>query len=699
MSTTTDTGTETTDQRISNRRGTFVLTAVAFVLWGLVIYYAWSQMLPPAQYGALFLGLCVVYYAWEEVISLLERKDGLSSLSRNELVEVSLLVVVSVVTIVGTVYGFAMYDVLYYSRLGYSLPHERILGLAVILGLGYLTYHTYGLGFFMVLAISIVYVLTGPYWPGLLRHGGFAPVRTIDILLFEFDGFWGNITRIIATWVALFLLYAGLLKEYGAFDLIMRLSFRAATVIESGIAQSAVIASMLIGSINGAQTANAAMTGSITIPLMKESGLRSQSAGAIEAVASSGGQIMPPIMGAAAFLMASFLGIRYVDVLIAGVFPAFIFFVSVAFAVHFTAAPQMRDVTLNVEDHVDDMKSTERLMFDGIKYGVPFAVLLYYLGIAQYTVMTSALYTCLLMIAFGLVMPIVDVGYQMRHGQVSKYVSEPNSATGLTGRIRNTLRYRPVAEFRTQLWNTVEGFKTGAKIIAPITIIVAAINGIVDLFVMTGVPGMFALALMDLSGGVLLIAAIIAMAVCIILGLGMPTVAAYTIVALLIAPAMIRAFMLPDLAAHYFVFYSAILSGLTPPIAIAVVITTGIAGSNFWKTCAEAISIAAPLFVLPFVFLYNPELVVGGATAETFLTLAIVLTGALTMSYGLNATPQMMSKPRLQVRLWILVYTVLGIVIMVHPDLIVNLGAIALAVGINMYHNGLGPWRNLAKVR
>ena len=206
----------------------------------------------------------------------------------------------------------------------------------------YLTYRAFGAAFVGVVVVSIGYAYFGASIPGLMGHSGIGGRQIVNVLALEFDGFFGSITQIVAAWVALFLLYAGLMRGYGAFDLIMRLSFKTAKYLRSGVAQSAVVSSLIVGSINGAQTANAAMTGSFTVPLMKNSGMEGESAGGIEAVASSGGQIMPPVMGAAAFVMASLLtGVGYVDVLIAGIVPALVFYVSVAIGVHYMAVGQL----------------------------------------------------------------------------------------------------------------------------------------------------------------------------------------------------------------------------------------------------------------------------------------------------------------------------------------------------------------------
>jgi TRAP-type uncharacterized transport system fused permease subunit len=266
--------------------------------------------------------------------------------------------------------------------------------------------------------------------------------------------------------------------------------------------------------------------------------------------------------------------------------------------------------------------------------------------------MSSALYTTVAMVITGVTFPLVGSAINKTDTTIREIVSK-----------------------------TVEGMRYGAVMFAPIVLIVAAINAIVDLLVTTGVPGILALALMDLSGGVLIFALLLAMLICIILGLGMPTVAAYTVVALLVAPTLIEQFGIPDLAAHFFVFYAAVLSGITPPIAIAVVVTTGIAGSNFWRTAIEALRISAPLFIMPFGFIYNPEVIVGGDPFYRLFSSILLLIGAVMVIHGLNYYKQTFDSRLLN---WLLgiVFVVLGTITMVYPTDSVQVGAIILAASI-----------------
>ena len=621
-----------------------LVTVSSILLWIIVIYYASTQLMPRAQFGVAFLGGILLIYVFDEVRKRLDT-DG--PIDRIDKIHIALLTISGIVTLVTCVYLFVEFEALYMTRVGYAYSHEYAIAAVFTLVMVYLTWMAFGTTFLVVLLGGILYGYFGYMVPGILGHGGLSHTRLLQILVTEIEGFFGFLTRLVAAWIALFLLYAGLLEAYGAFDLIFRLAAKAGQYIDSGVAQTAVIGSAIIGSINGSQTANAGMTGAFTIPLMKKNGIKGSTAGGIEAVASTSGQVLPPVMGAGAFVMASLLGISYVDVLIAGLLPAAILVISIVVAVHYTSITQLDEAVKM--DEIEGTLSRSRKVSEAFRFGIPFAILIWALGIAQYTVMTAALYTATSMVITGVSFPILEVLYRTRN--ISKVKDQVFSS----------------------FWDTVFGFKRGAIVTAPIAIILAAINGVVDILVTTGVPSIVTLALMSLSGGVLLIAAILAMIICILLGLGMPTTAAYTVVALLVAPTLIHSFLLPDLAAHYFVFYGAILAGLTPPIATCAAVASGIADADFWETTFEAIKIAAPLFILPFGFIYHPYMVDGVFDFQTILLGGIVLIGAVGMIWGINYPFIYRRSVRAIFRSG---YVVFGVIAMVHWSRTIQLVAI-----------------------
>lgn len=632
------------------------VTLASLVFWAGIIAYALSQQMPRARFGTAFLGGTLTVYVLNEL------HEGTGDA---RLLEQVLLAAAGVVVLATTAYMFFNFDVLYSVRVGYALRYEYALAVAFIATMLGLTYRSYGGLFLAILVIAILYGLFGDAIPGVLGHGGISPTRMVRILVLEINGFFGLLTRLVGAWLALFLLYAGFLEAFGGFDLMIRMAVRSAKYIRSGVAQSAVVSSMIIGSINGSTAANTAMTGSFTIPLMKKNGIRSETAAGIEAVASTVGQVLPPVMGAGAFIMASLLGIDYVDVIVAGTVPALVLVVSIAVGVHYTSIGQIGAGPTDVSSFVDGTRTQRALLVDGLRFLVPFVVLVYTLGIAQFTVITAALYTSTAMAATGIAFPVAAsaLGIGSSGGGAEGFGSDTDA--GVSTASTNSSLLGTLGE---QIHVTVDGARKGAVSLAGIAIIIAAINGVVTILLTTGIPSALTLALIDLSGGVMLVAVILAMGISIILGLGMPTAAAYLIVALLIAPTLINQFGVPELAAHFFVFYCAILAAVTPPIATSVAVAAGIADSDFWRTSYEALKIATPLFILPFAFVYNPNLVNSGFGLDVAISAGLVLVGGVSITHGLNYVhrPFGLSRvPNLGVRS---VYVVVGIVAMAVPS-------------------------------
>ncbi|RDZ48628.1 C4-dicarboxylate ABC transporter permease [Haloferax sp. Atlit-19N] len=607
--------------------GTVTLAALA--LWALVIFYAYTVSMPRAQYGVLFIAGAIGVYILNELEDVITDRDYLDA---------ALLLGSLVITIAITVYVNLHFRELYIDRVGYAFPHEYALAAAFLAAIVYLSWRSFGLTFLSILVGALLYGYFGDLIPGILGHSGLSYSRLLLLLALDITGFYGFLTQLVAAWIALFLLYAGLLESYGAFDLIFRGAVRTSKYIDSGVAQTAVVASAVIGSINGSQTANAGMTGSFTIPMMKENGIKPSTAGGIEAVASTTGQVLPPVMGAGAFIMASLLGISYVTVITAGLIPAMIMMVCIILAVHYIASNQLDSIDVDaVLDELEDRTRRDTLV-DTVKFIIPFGVLVYTLGVIQLTVMTSALYTAVTMLITGITFPVFQAAYESR------------SVTAAT---------------RETLSDTVAGFRRGAIITAPIAIILAAINGVVDILMTTGVPGILTLSMMDISGGIMLVAVLISMVICILLGLGMPTTAAYTVVALLVAPTLVSRFLVPDLAAHFFVFYGAILSGLTPPIATCAAVAAGIANADFVETCYEAIKVAAPLFVLPFSFIYHPVIVSGVLSGGAVFTGLLILLGGISIIHGINYRFGYGKWAQLGTRV---AFFVVGVLTMVYPN-------------------------------
>lgn len=620
-----------------------LLTLLTIIFWVFILGYAITLFMPRPRFTIIFVGSALVIYSMAELFAALDDSDYY---------HVPLLVLSLLIAILGTVYVSVFFLELFYERLGNYHYYEILISYMLIMTVFYLSYRAFGFTFAAVGLLAIAYGYFGFAIPGLFGHIGLSTTRISSVLVLEISGFYGSISRIIAAWVSLFLLYTGLVKAYGAFDLLLLLTAWIASRFRSGVALLAVFSSMLVGSINGSPSANTAMTGSITIPLMKQSGMPSKDAGAVEATASCGGQIMPPIMGSAAFIMASILGISYTDVLIAGLMPAALFAISVTIGVHYLAIQTIEDgPTIDLTEKLEEKPSKLQSYLNIVKFGVPFGCLIYFLGVAQWNIMTAAMITVVIQIFTGFAIPIIEArisGGDMRSSLTSSF------------------------------WKTIGGFRYGALILAPIAVIIALINGVVDITLATGLPGKLSLALLDFTEGSLIITAILAMGISLLLGMGMPSVAAYAVVAFLVAPTLISVYSIPELAAHYFVFYSAVLSFITPPIANAVVVSSGIANSNFWQTCSSAIQLSATLFLLPLVFVYKSEIVTEPFTFTGVLFFISILIGILILVQGINH-PGLRERSGLGI-VYKLTFIFLGIGIMVNPDLSVIAALSAVAI-------------------
>lgn len=616
------------------------VTATALLFWAGVLYWAQTQAISQVQFATAFVGGILSVYALDETRTAVADHDWLDGV---------VLIAASLSLLTASAFFALNFEAVYLQRQGYALDHEYVLARLVVLSLLYLTWREFGNVFLGLVLGVLAYAMYGNLVPGVLGHAGMNQTTLLQATVTDLYGFYGSLTQITASWIAPFLLYAGLLFAYGAFDLILRVAIMAARYIESGIAQTAVLSSAVIGSINGSYTANAAMTGSFTIPTMQEAGMKGHRAAGIEAVASTSGQVLPPVMGASAFVMASYLGIPYLNVVVAGLVPAAILVASIAVAVHYLAISDSSSQDMEFSEFFDDELSTEQKLFETVRFGVPFALLVYLLGVAQYTVMTSALYTVVAMMITGVLMPPLQ-------------------------RVVDGSDTDPVGEFVAQVRNTVHGVRRGAVILAPIAIILVVISGVVNLFSTTGIPAKIALLLINISGGVLLFAVLLGMVVAILMGVGMPTVAAYVIVAILIVPTFVSDFNVAPITAHYTMFYAAILAGITPPVATAAVIAAGIAEANFWRTCGAAMRIAAPLFILPVAFVYNPELISMDLGVSTLSVGLLVLFGAVAIIYGLNYPFEMRPGRKVGARALI---AALGVFIMTYPSTVAKLAGIA----------------------
>jgi len=435
-------------------------------------------------------------------------------------------------------------------------------------------------------AVFVLYGHFGNYMPGLFYHKGYAWDRMMTYL-FSLDGIFSLPILASAHYIFLFVLFGAFVESSGAGKFFVDFARCAAGRLRGGPAKVSIISSAMIGTASGSSVANVVVDGVFNIPLMKASGFKPPVAGAVEAMNSSGGQIVPPVMGAGAFLMAEILGIPYSQVALAAIIPALLYFTSAYWMIDFYAASQGL-VGLRREE----LPVFRKIMAEKGYLLAPIVVLLVCLMVLMYSPYRSALY--------GIITLIV------------------------VSWIRKSTRMNPAAVVRT--------LSDGAKGSMEIAATCATAGIIVGVLTQTGLGQKFAMIIYDYSGGYLLLALIFTMIIAIILGMGMPTTAAYAISASVLAPALIREFQVPEMAAHLFIFYFACLSALTPPVALASFAAAAIASAKPWDVGWMGMKFALAGFLIPYMFVYGPAMVLVGTGTEITLTIITGLMGTLALA-------------------------------------------------------------------
>jgi TRAP transporter 4TM/12TM fusion protein len=418
----------------------------------------------------------------------------------------------------------------------------------------------------------LAYSFAGPYMPPILAHRGVGVGELIDHLYYTTEGIFGIPLGVSSTFIFLFILFGAYLEATGLGKFFIDIANAVAGWASGGPAKVAVLSSGLMGTVSGSSVANVAGTGSFTIPMMKKLGYRPEFAGAVEATASTGGQLMPPVMGAAAFLMAEFIGIPYIQVVLAAAVPAMLYYSGVWIGVHLEAKKHgLQGIPRS------ELPKFKELLFARGHLAIPLIVIVYLL-VAGYTPMRAALWAIFL-------------------------------AIGASALRKST---------RISLKDVVLGLEKGAKAVLGVLIACATAGIIIGVVTKTGVGLKLASALIDLAGGQLLPAMFFTMITSLLLGMGVPTTANYVITSTIAAPALVQ-MGVPILAAHMFAFYFGIIADVTPPVALAAFAGAGIAGSNPMRTGFNAFKLAIAAFVVPYIFVLSPTLLMINATAATVL--------------------------------------------------------------------------------
>lgn len=469
-------------------------------------------------------------------------------------------------------------------RAGTVTPADAFIGVLGIVMVIEAARRIVGLPIVIVVLCFLAYGFFGPYMPGPLAHRGLTINQAVGHLFFTTEGVFGIPMGVSSTFIFLFILFGAYLEKTGLGKFFIDIANAIAGWASGGPAKVAVISSALQGTISGSSVANVVGSGSFTIPMMKKLGYHRNFAGAVEAAASTGGQLMPPIMGAAAFLMAEFVGIPYMEVVKAAVVPAILYFIGVFLGVHFEAKKNDLQGTPRSE-----LPAWGKIMKEEGHLAIPLIAIIGLLA-SGYTPMKAALAGIFISIA--------------------------------TAMLR--------ANTRMSLSDIIDGLIKGARGALGVLIACASAGIIIGIVTKTGVGLKLASALVDVAAGNFMLLLFCTMLTSLVLGMGVPTTANYVITSTIAAPALIQ-LGVPILAAHMFVFYFGIIADITPPVALAAYAGSAISGGDPLKTGVNASKLGIAAFIIPYVFVLSPQLLGINATAlgvtMTTITALIGMTG------------------------------------------------------------------------
>src|SRR5699024_7234467 len=474
--------------------------------------------------------------------------------------------------------------------MGYE-PLDIALSIVGILLLLEATRRTIGMPIVIVASVAILYALFGNHIPTqILSHSGNSVSKLATNLWYKESGVFGTPLQISVKFIFLFLFFGVMLVHTNIGKFFNDIAFALTGRFTGGTAKAAVSASALQGMVSGSSVGNTVASGSFTIPMMKKSGFKPEFAAATEAAASTGGQIMPPLMGAAAFIMMEYLGVPFSTIMLAAVVPAVLYFSGIFIGTHFEAKK------LGIYGlPKSQLPSFKKLMFKNGFMLLPLVVIV------------------------GTILSVLTPQRAAIYGIATAFV---------ISFIRK--------ETRLSMREIVNVFEQGARVALPVIAAVATAGIIAGVVSFTGLGGKFASGIIALAGNSLLLALFFTMIACLILGMGLPTTANYVVTATIAAPALINGFGVEPIAVHMFVFYFGIVADITPPVCLAAYAGAGIARANPFKTGVTAVKLAIAAFIIPYIFMLNPILVLVDVTPVKFiLAITTALLGMAAVSSSL----------------------------------------------------------------
>nr|WP_295712003.1 TRAP transporter permease [uncultured Halomonas sp.] len=522
-----------------------------------------------------------------------------------------------------------------------------------------------GFGMTVIGLLAIVYAFAGPrgelpwlgeWMPGILEHRGYTFDRVAGQLYLGQEGIFGLPLGVAATYIFIFVLFGAFLECTGAGKFFIDMAYAATGRQRGGPAKAAVLASAGMGSISGSAIANVVTTGAFTIPLMKRLGYKAKQAGGIEAAASTGGQIMPPLMGAGAFLIAEYTNTPYLDIVKVSILPAIMYFATVYLFVHIIALKQgMQGLPK------DELPQMRQVMKEGWHFLLPLAVLVWLLAMSM-SPMRVGYYAVVTMVA------VAVIRYALWFFFVAPRQGQPVTASA----VKDTLR--------AGLAKLIEGLELGARNAVAVSMACAVAGIIVGIVGLTGLGLKFSSMMLAFSGGNILLALLMVLLASLVLGMGLPVTASYIVLIVLVGPALTQEFGIPLLVAHLVVFWYSQDSNVTPPIALAGFAGAAIAGSKPMETSFQAWKFAKGLYLIPLFMVFNPEIIMGGPVPVVIWNgvIAILALGAFAAALEGYLFTRMSWLPRLAITA--------AIIAVFYPNLLSEIAGVAVmvfAIGAN----------------
>lgn len=483
-------------------------------------------------------------------------------------------------------------------------PLQVIIGTLGILIMIELCRRCVGVPILCVLGALLLYAFINQFTYGASFYKALRAI--INKLFYSTNGIIGTPTNVCYTYIVLFIIFGAFLERTGISNFFISFANRIAGWSSGGPAKVAVISSALCGMVSGSSVGNTVTTGSVTIPMMKKTGYKPEFAGAVEAAASTGGQIMPPIMGAAAFLMAEYMNLPYAQVALKAVLPAVLYFAGIFIAVHLEAKK------LGLKGHKKEDLPKWKYLFKNCYLILPLVLLVWLVSSGARTMAYSAALSIIAALVIGFINMLVTARSERK-----------DESFGVV------LKDTCVATFKS----SVDALHAGAKGAVTVAVACAMAGMIAGCITVTGLASILINAIVQVAGNATIIGLVLTMICCIILGMGVPTTANYCIMASTCAPILIQ-LGFPAVAAHFFVFYFGIVADITPPVALAAYAGSAIAKSNPMKTGVNATRLAIAAFIVPYVFAYSPAMLFVDTTP---VQVVIIVVTAILGIFGVAA--------------------------------------------------------------